>query len=137
MALRAVANPAAGGQPGSFTTLTVSGNATVGGALTVTGAVNSSGYSIPWGDNREFGLMQFSATYYAKIIANAATRELRLEAGGATGDPAAVNVRIGVDGTPTTVASFGPLGFLPLLATSAAGLPAGTLWNNAGTVKVA
>jgi len=35
--LRAVANPAAGGQPGSFTTLTVSGAATIGGGLAVTG----------------------------------------------------------------------------------------------------
>jgi len=37
MGLRAVGNPAAGGQPGSFTTLTVSGAATIGGGLAVTG----------------------------------------------------------------------------------------------------
>ena len=37
MGLRAVTNPAAGGQPGSFTTLTVTGAATIGGGLAVTG----------------------------------------------------------------------------------------------------
>jgi len=37
MGLRAVGNPAAGGQPGSFTTLTVTGAATIGGGLAVTG----------------------------------------------------------------------------------------------------
>ena len=40
MGLKAVANPAAGGQPGSFTTLTVTGNATVGG--TIAGSVTST-----------------------------------------------------------------------------------------------
>ena len=37
MGLKAVANPAAGGQPGSFTTLTVTGAATIGDGLAVTG----------------------------------------------------------------------------------------------------
>ena len=42
MGLKAVANPAAGGQPGSFTTLTVSGAATIGGGLAVTGSISAS-----------------------------------------------------------------------------------------------
>ena len=40
--LRAVANPAAGGQPGSFTTLTVSGAATIGAGLAVTGSISAT-----------------------------------------------------------------------------------------------
>ena len=42
MGLKAVANPAAGGQPGSFTTLTVSGAATIGGGLAVTGSISAT-----------------------------------------------------------------------------------------------
>lgn len=43
MGLRAVVNPAAGGQPGSFTTLTVSGAATIGAGLAVTGSISATG----------------------------------------------------------------------------------------------
>ncbi len=41
--LRAVANPAAGGQPGSFTTLTVSGAGTFGGNVTTAGDFVTTG----------------------------------------------------------------------------------------------
>ena len=61
MGLKAVANPAAGGQPGSFTTLTVTGAATIGGGLAVTGSISAT-------DNATFKTV--SSTGQISAVAN-------------------------------------------------------------------
>ena len=74
MGLKAVANPAAGGQPGSFTTLTVTGNASIGGELTVDDITPTDSLTIVGGSSNpsldvENGFGGFSARFQGVVYA--------------------------------------------------------------------
>jgi hypothetical protein len=104
------------------------------------GTVGTNGSSVQSGD--ELGRLQFNGDHNGSFLAGARVRAL-------------------VDGTPTPGSSFLPTSLvfetrsasgsapvihmtinaagniIPVLPTSAAGLPSGALWNSAGTVSVA
>lgn len=155
--LRAVANPAAGGQPGSFTTLTVSGAATIGAGLAVTGSISATDNSAnPAADIVQNGagiatrIRPGTDQTLALVIDKAGSTASRLRAfvgagtGGYTADDpyiwsnnADIHFRTGVGGA-TEALAMKTTGVLnaPNMPTSSAGLVAGDLWSDGGTIKI-
>jgi len=107
MGLRAVVNPAAGGQPGSFTSLTAT-------SLTVNGGISvASGNIIGIGTQQAYMFGDASA---AEV--GSSTNSYKVVVGGGQ--------RAEFKNTTLNLA----------LPTSSAGLSAGDLWNDTGTVKI-
>lgn len=128
MGLRAVANPAAGGQPGSFTSLTAT-SLTVNGLTTMTATSadpalsvtqNGSGYSAFFTGSRVYAVLGLNVN--SDIAAWAENGNVKISFNGAG------SVVVAPDSGQSLIVNSMP--------TSSAGLAAGSLWNDAGTVKI-
>lgn len=135
MGLKAVANPAAGGQPGSFTTLTVTGAATIGGGLAVTGSISATGQIVSQDSLRvaKAGSDTFGSGPYMNLSNVAGTVGIVQQLNAAGGlnwyNAAAASSPI------MTLKTTGVLN-VPNMPTSSAGLVAGDLWSDGGTIKI-
>lgn len=151
MGLRAVTNPAAGGQPGAFTTLTVTGAATIGGGLAVTGIQTITANSASAGLTVTQSGAGPAATFTGGnvLVGTTVNSAYRLDVNGPLRAGNSTFANMDVFGTQTIIANSsnpglrvtqsgaGPCLRLTGLPTSAAGLSAGDIWNDSGTLKVA